>query len=427
MRHSSILKVGLALSISAIAHLLAAGNAVQALDSVTYELAEGAKDVYPTEESVPSQYKQYYQGISTEKSIELFTRISLARDGIEFDSVTVEHDASKPAYAVTIETGDPNASHYSTVHPKSVDNFISAYKGAKSCMSIDNCWNKNNTHEDQPWAFLTPLGLPMARQQSVLLLNYPPVDALTEKDYLNNFTMARWSNVLSAVGIGNPTIYEAIVDIRPIAAPGSGTTENLPDAQKFFNDKTETTGGYYINPQLSLTVDPVPESNSYKHTLPLVVLGTPARDEWNTIVGSGDEVLTTGTATIPGASKPTPYILGNHPDLTTYQCCPGDTSSACDSHDLITDEEVDVQIACWTQVMSANPDADPDVALASCKDKWVTGRSAEDELTFCALARMDSNECFGKNIDFETAVNYCKSNNNDPCATFACPTESPSG
>ena len=64
--------------------------------------------------------------------------------------------------------------------------------------------------------------------------------------------------------------------------------------------------------------------------------------------------------------------------------------------------------------MSANPDADPDATLANCKDKWVTNRSPQDELTFCALARMDSNECFGKNIDFEMAANYCKATTMTP-------------
>ena len=425
MRHSRILQVGLALSIAAIAHSQPSWQAVQAQDSVTYELSDHTDDVYPSENTVPKPYQEYYKGITDEKSVELFTEASLTRDGITFDSVTVEFDGSIPAFVVTIETSDPNASAYSTVHPKSVDNFISAQRGTVSCMNTRDCWNKNNTHKDEPWAFLAPLGLPMVAQRSVLMLNFPPVDALTEKDYLNNFTMDRWSNVLKAVGIENPTLYETIVDIRPIAAPASGTTENLPDAQKYFNDKTQTTGDYYINPQLSLMVDPDPESSSHKHTLPLVVLGTPAREEWNTITGVGEEVLKTGTATIPGASKPTPYILGNHPDVTTFQCCPGDTSSSCDSHNLITDEEVDMQIACWTQAMSANPDADPDTTLANCKTKWVTDRSAQDDLTFCALARMDSQECFGKDIDFATAANYCKSHDNKPCATYACPTEIP--
>ena len=164
--------------------------------------------------------------------------------------------------------------------------------------------------------------------------------------------------------------------------------------------------------------------NRSAQTLPLVVLGTPAREDWNKITGTGEDILSTGTATIPGARKPTPYILGNHPDVTTYQCCPGDPSSQCDnSSDLVADEEIDVQIACWAQAMSDEPDSDPGQVLADCRDKWVTNRSAADDLTFCALARMDSNECFDKGIDWATAVAYCRSHNNNPCATYQCPTK----
>ena len=123
-----------------------------------------------------------------------------------FDDVRVEFDDNKGVYVVTIETSDPNASLYSTVHFKSTQNYVQAYIGAEKCMNTDDCWNKNNTHKDEPWALLLPLGLPMIMQRSVLLLNYPPTDALTEKDYLNNFTMNRWSNVLKAVGIENPTL-----------------------------------------------------------------------------------------------------------------------------------------------------------------------------------------------------------------------------
>ena len=73
--------------------------------------------------------------------------------------------------------------------------------------------------------------------------------------------------------------------------------------------------------------------------------------------------------------------------------------------------------------MSENADGDPEKVLADCKEKWVTNRSTDDDLTFCALARIDSNECFDNEIDWATAVDYCKSHNNKPCATYACPTK----
>ena len=425
MRHTNATRLAFAAFFIFVGPLQAFGQEGQAPQTVTYTLSDDAGASYPTTITLPDPYKKYYQGMTADDVIELFTKDSLTRDGISFTSVDVKFDSGVTGYDVTIETNDPNASRYSTVHPKFIDNYSQAEIGAAKCQAKPGCWNKNNTHEDEPWAFFPQFGLPMVMQRSVLMLNYPPTTALTQKDYLNTFTMNRWTRVLKAIGIDNPTLYETIVDIRPIAAPGSGTSQNLPDAQTYFNDTARKTGGYYINPQLALMVDPVPESNNYNHSLPLVVLGTPARDEWNNITDSGTDILGTGTATIPGASKPTPYIMGNHPDVTTYQCCPKDPSSQCGSFDLIADEEVDVQIACWAQAMSENPDADPQATLANCKNKWVTNRSPDDDLTFCALARIDSNECFGKDLDWATAINYCKSNDNNPCASYACPTKSP--
>ena len=116
MHHSLILKVGLALSIAAIGHLQPSWKEVQAQDSVTYELENDVDLVYPTEDSVPTPYKEYYEGITTEKSIEIFTKSSLTRDGITFDSVTVK--SGDESYVVTIETSDPNASLYSNRAPQ---------------------------------------------------------------------------------------------------------------------------------------------------------------------------------------------------------------------------------------------------------------------------------------------------------------------
>ena len=423
MAYPLISNRGIPMALVGIALTLLVGQTVSATEIYSYSFPreEGSK-VYPSASWLPEPYQKYYEGYAVDEIIKLFTVDSLNRDGISFDSVIVQLDAGEANYVVTIVTDDQNASYYETVHPQFVSNYGAALRGVQKCMEQTGCWNKNNTHKDEPWAFFPQFGLPMAMQRSALMLNYPPSTALTEKNYLNTFTMHRWTRVLGAVGIDDPTLYETIVDIRPIAAPGSGTSQNLPDAQTYFNDPTGATGGYYIIPQLSLMVDP--QSSSAAQTLPLVVLGTPAREDWNKITGAGEDVLSTGTTTIPGASKPTPYILGNHPDVTTYQCCPGDPSSQCEnSFDLVADEEIDVQIACWARAMSDNPDSDPEKALADCKSKWVTNRSADDDLTFCALARMDSNECFDKDIDWATAIDYCKSHNNNPCASYACPTK----
>ena len=415
---------GILIALVAIAVTLLVSQGARAAEIYSYYLPrDEASKIYPSVSWLPEPYQKYYEGYEVDEIIKLFTVDSLNRDGIAFDSVIVELDADESNYVVTIVTDDKNASFYETVHPQFVSNYGAALQSIRKWKEQTDCWNKNNTHKDEPWAFFPQFGLPMAMQRSVLMLNYPPSTALTKKNYLNTFTMNRWTRVLGAIGIDDPTLYETIVDVRPIAAPGSGTSDNLPDAQTYFNDPTGTTGGYYINPQLSLMVEPQPPGAN-DNTLPLVVLGMPAREDWNKITGVGEGILNTGVTTIPGATRPTPYILGNHPDVTTYQCCPGDPSSQCDnSSDLVADEEIDVQIACWAQAMSDKPDSDPEQVLADCRDKWVTNRSAADDLTFCALARIDSNECFDKDIDWATAVDYCKSHDNKPCATYQCPTK----
>ena len=47
------------------------------------------------------------------------------------------------------------------------------------------------------------------------------------------------------VGIESPALFETIVDVRPIAALGSGTSAHLPDAQTCFNDPLRKIGVYY--------------------------------------------------------------------------------------------------------------------------------------------------------------------------------------
>ena len=378
--------------------------------------------VYPTTKWLSEPYQKYYQEDSLADTIELFTSSSLKNDGIAFTRVNVSCSTDDKECTVAIESDNDRANDYAKIHPQFLLNYMAALQGVSKCMAEAGCWNNNNTHEDEPWAFFPQFGLPMALQRSVLLLNYPPVTALTEKNYLNTFTMGRWSRVLKAVGIENPVLFETIVDIRPIAAPGSGTSQYLPDAQTYFNDKTGSTGGYYITPQLNLMLDP-PSNASTTQTLPVVVLGGPARGEWKAITGLDDSVLNTGTISLPEAGKETPYILGNHPDVTTYQCCHNDYSSSCTSKNLIPMEEIDVQIACWAASMAASPNLDPSEALADCNKDWVSARTPENDLTFCALARIDSNECFGKNLSWEAAVNYCKQNSNDPCANPTCPTQ----
>ena len=417
----SLARACVALAFAAITGL---GSASSLAATYTYSLQapDATQPIYPDVSWLPDPYKQYYDKDSIEDTVKLFLEKSMQNDGVAYKSIAVSVIPPTRDLAITIDSDDPRAADYPVVHPAFFRNYGSATLGIAKCKSQSGCWNKNNTNPNEPWAFFPQFGLPMVNQKSVLMLNYPPATALTGKDYLNTFTMSRWTRLLSGVGIDNPTLFETIVDVRPIAAPGSGTSDNLPDAVTYFNDQSGQTGGYYITPQLNLMLDP--PANGYSDSaLPLVILGGPARDTWKAITGLDNGVLNTGTTQLSSGTKKVPYILGNHPDVTTYQCCPGDKGSGCTSDHLIEMEEIDVQIACWADQMAKYPSRDPAQVLASCKSLWVTNRSADNDLAFCALARSDSNECFGKDLTWEAAIAYCKANNNNPCASYACPVQ----
>ncbi len=197
-------------------------------------------------------------------------------------------------------------------------------------------------------------------------MNYPPAVSLEQKDYLNNNTMKRWSGVLEAVGIQNPVLYETIVDGRPITAAGSNLKHPLPDITTYFN----SPGNNYVTPMISLLT----QSSTPGYTLPVTVLGAPAGVDWAKVIGvpsvkPGD----VGTTNVISAGKKTAWVAGNHPNVTSYQCCPGDPSKDCQAHDgypvadqLIPDAKTDLMVACIEQGLATNPSADPNAVKAQC-------------------------------------------------------------
>lgn len=394
-------------------------------NGVVYSLGlyDQVVQVYPDPSWLPTPYQQYYTNL--EETIQFYTESSLKNDGIDYESVTVWRASEKGLVFVIIRSDNPAVKDYATMHPAFIKNYEQALVGINKCKTQSGCWNKNNPHQNEPWAFFPQFSMAMALQKSVLLLNYPPATALTEKSYLNTFTMSRWARVLRGAGVAQPSLYEVIVDVRPIAAPASGTSQYLPDATTYFNDPTGTTGGYYISPQLELMLDP-PSNIDQNNTLPLVVLGSPARETWCNIVnksGADCDVLATGRTTLEGSQKSTPYILGNHPTVSTYQCCPGSTDPNCTSYDLITDEQIDYQVTCWVNAMSSNPSQDPAVVLSTCKSQWVTAPTTANQAILCTSAAMDNNACYGDGITEQQAANYCATHNNQACPTSStgCP------
>lgn len=393
---------------------LTANAATAAQDWLSYELGsvDEVKDRYPDESWLPETYGKHYRDLSD--TIRLFTRQSLKREGIDKTSVRVTihdddqvHVAIKPVNDTTRAFKDRHQTFIDDQHAGQ------ARVGVEACKSDDHCWQGYS--QDPPWAMFLPLGLPMVNQQAVMLLDYPPADSLTQQDYLDNFTMCRWSQVLGSAGIDNPLRYESIIDARPIAAKGSGKV-GLPDADRYF-DSQNGTGGNYIQPMLELLTDPA-EGKGANAARPLGVFGSPARDAWASITGQASvDVLETGTTKLPGGQE-VPWIGTNHPDVTTYKSCSTDNSD--DAGGLVRSESKDLTAACWLKHMAQNRDADPDRVRRRCQKRWFSPRDESRKHRLCVRAKLDTSHDDARCGSYEQARRYCHQHDNKPCATDSC-------
>jgi hypothetical protein len=205
-------------------------------------------------------------------SIQKFTADSLKRDGINNVIVSVDTGGSLSKATLTFSGSDSaavkRAADYVSVLPAFVSSSYAGLglAGTQACQAASGCWNPYPTpvKNPQPWAFYLPLGLSLVNQKAVMLLNYPPNDALCSTDYLSNFTMARWDSVLKTVGITDTSLYETIVDVHPIAAPGSGQSTCIAKTTQYFYDKSKPN---YDVAMLNLLLSP--PGSSATTTVPL--------------------------------------------------------------------------------------------------------------------------------------------------------------
>ncbi len=348
------------------------------------------------------------------QSIQLYTQQSLANDGINYSSVNVT--VSGNTANVTIAGSDPRASSYAAMMAGLVAAGTPGWNGTLACQAVSGCWG-NPVSGGQPWAFYLPLGLPMVNQVAVTFLDYPPNASLCTSNYLSNFTTARWNAVMTTAGVTNPVLYEAIVDAHPIAAPGSGQGTYVDATTSYFGGNQG-----YDNTLLGVLTNP-PTNTSATSTLPVLVLGTPARGVWGQLINYQNSqtipvpVNAAGTATLPGQKKFTKWVAGNHPDVTTYQCCPGDPTKSCKgSYSLVADEIIDLTVACTIKALADNPDADPVAAQATCSTNW---NSAAQKHAVCAQARLDYDfMSSGMPCKCQAAADkFCSDNADNACAT----------
>ncbi len=265
------------------------------------------------------------------------------------------------------------------------------------------------------WNIFLPLGMGLLNHKAVMLLHYPPWQALREASYLNNMTLQRWVRLLTAAGVSDADAqcYKTIMDVNPIAAPGSGQSEYNNDyfpimtSSAFFDSGD---GHDYIRSMLELLLNP-PHAEGNAYTLPLVVGGSPLYDPqapgWLRVAFKDvmpqihgipqANVMQVGTLRIrPNSPRETPYMIVNHMIAAgvTWQC----TNDASKIPDIRQYEAQDLVAASFLTEYAKNPNIDPQAAKAAACLRWFgneagtgvpTPADAQDRLTMCALAQMD--------------------------------------
>lgn len=390
-------------------------------NSYTYNLPSNSSSLYPDASWLPDAYKKYYPDLAT--TIQEYTQQSLLRGELANTkaSVSIGSDGSP---SITLTGSDDLAAMQAFAGVQQAflnqSDAVQGLQGVTNCQNTPNCWDTNTT-QTYPWAFFLPLGMAMTNQALVNFMNYPPAVSLEQKDYLNNNTMKRWSGVLQAVGIQNPVLYETIVNGRPIAAAGSNLKKPLPDITTYFN----SAGNDYVTPMISL----LSQSNTAGYTLPVTVLGAPAGQDWAKVINvpsvkPGD----VGVTTVISSGKKTAWVAGNHPNVTSYQCCPGDPSKDCQAHDgypvadkLIPDEQTDLMVACIEQGLATGPAADPNVVKAQCTTLWNSPViPPANQAALCVRARLDySWNGIGNCKTTAEAEDFCNRHADNACATNA--------
>jgi hypothetical protein len=402
-----------------------------------------------------------------------YTRSSLATDNITIvpDSLRVVESAPpERQYTVTFAPApgsEKAAQDFATMQGRIFSDACAgrAIVGAALMRATPGAWNpmegfKVNAREVSRWHLFLPLGMPVANHRAVTLLHYPPYVAMQGADYLHNMTLDRWRRLLGCVGIAQAeqSLYYAIVDVNPIAAPGSGESEYPNDyfpimmSSAFFDADEATLDGRtvradYIRSMLEVMLNP-PHNAANPYTLPLLVGGSPLYDPqapgWFRVRYKADlpqvngipqaEINQAGLIRINKESrKQTPYMIANHMIAAgvTGCCCTSNTGAR---PDIRVYEAQDLVAASFLAEYAKDPSVSPAVARATACTRWFGNAkgegspapaSADDKLSLCALAQMDlffDAKRIAPVYSWDQAVERCRTLTGgtfDPCSADA--------
>ncbi len=382
-----------------------------------------------------------------------FVASSLAEDGIgyEVNSLEVSLIDTDQGYRVSFQPLPgfaEQAEAFAAMHRTllDADHCGLGLRGAEVCRHTP-AWNPMASYpvngSDGPceWIPYLPLGMPIVNHRAVILMHYPPIVAYRKADYLNNMTLRRWAQLLSCAGVQSTSLYCSILDVNPIAAPGSGQSEYANDyfpislTSLFFDNDIE--GLTYVRSMLELMLNP-PWNRDSPCTLPLLVCGSPLYDpqavgwfrvRYKDVLLKDNrgipqaQALQAGFISIFGSSeKPTPYMIGNH------MIAAGVTGSCDVKPDRLphirTYEAQDLVAASWLGAYHESVQKgelfDPVAARNLACLRWFgnpegmgvpSPEAREDQETICALAQMDlcfDNKKIAPMYTYDEALMRCR-------------------
>ena len=358
-----------------------------------------------------------------------YTASSLKADGIgdpNNNKVLVGTDSGEYKISIDCEASSETLAAFGERHAKifNSDHATKAIRGMELLKEM-KVWNPmkdynvngSPTDGTSKWSLYPPLGLNVIGQKGLLLMHYPPWACLYKATFDNAITMNRWTQLLTCSGVAAEDIsrFKTIIDINPIAAPGSGESEYPNDyfpimmASGFFDGAPDRD---YIKSMLELYLSPPSLPKDNKYTLPLLICGSPLYDPqapaWFRVAYTKlmpkdkhgipqVNVLQTGTFRIrPDSEKETPYLIANHMIAAgvTWQC----TDDASKIPNVLQYEAQDMVAATFLKLYSENPNITPEDAKAQACQRWYgdpNGKCApypedeNDRRTLCALAQMD--------------------------------------
>lgn len=426
---------------------------------ITYTLgsAEALEQLYPPAKFANKdlKFKNY------EDVIAHYTRQSLAADGFRRCRVRVRRRDGRYDLSISADASERRLKSFAGRHQQlfGPDAAQKAITGMQLMKEL-GVWNPmagyhvNESPSDGrcKWHIFPPLGLNVLSQKGMLLMHYPPWQTLQQATFLHVMTMNRWNTILGAVGVPDDELsyYRTILDVNPIAAPGSGQSEYPNDyfpimmASAFFDGPRDRA---YIKSMMELYLNP-PGRRSRKYTVPLLVCGSPLYDPqapgWFRVAYKDQlptkdnkkrgivevNVLQAGEFRVhPESKKLTPYMVANHMIAAgvTGKC----TRDARKIPDIRRYEAEDLVAATFLRLYDRHPDITPTEAKQEACLRWFGNKcgvgapnppAEADRRVICALAQMDLFFCPTPmphpKYSYAKALRRCRDAHNadNPCA-----------